>query len=214
MMYRSITALFLILASMSSWGQATVGFDLSGGSTFSTGETVTLNLVGNNWTDALGGGGVNFSFNSSVLELESVTINTSVFDLPQGACDMTTGACTTTGSGPGLVTNIGFSTFFNPSPTGTFDIASFQFLAESTGASNLGLSAGCCGLGFTDAAGNALTAGVDFSFLSQSVSVSPAVVTPVPEIDPTSVMSALTLLLGSLAVLRGGRAGRIVAHRF
>ncbi len=83
-MYRSITALFLSLASMSSWGQATVGFDLSAGSTFNTGETVTLNLVGNNWTDALGGGGVNFSFNSSVLELESVTINTSVFDLPQG----------------------------------------------------------------------------------------------------------------------------------
>ena len=89
-MYRSITALLLGLASMSSWGQATVGFDLSGGNAFSTGQTVTLNLVGNNWTDALGGGGVNFSFDSSVLELESVTINTSVFDLPQGACDMTT----------------------------------------------------------------------------------------------------------------------------
>ncbi len=215
-MYRSITALFLSLASMSSWGQATVGFDLSGGSTVTTGETVTLNLVGNNWTDALGGGGVNLSFNSSVLDLESVTINTSVFDLPQGACDMTSGVCTTTGSGPGLVTNIGFSTFLNPSPTGTFDIASFQFLVEGAvgSSSNLSLSAGCCGLGFTDPAGNALTAGVDFSFLSQSVSVSPAIVTPVPEIDPTSVMSALTLLLGSLAVLRGRRAGRIFARRF
>ena len=41
-MYRLITALFLGLASMSSWGQATVGFDLSGGSTFSTGGDTDL----------------------------------------------------------------------------------------------------------------------------------------------------------------------------
>jgi hypothetical protein len=214
-MYRSITALVLGLASLSSWSQPTVEFDLSAGSTFATGSTVTLTLVGSDFTNGLIGGGVDLQFNSAVMNLESVSVNSSVFDQTPGN-GFLPAVITNTGGVDSTATGIDFAAFFNPTPVGTFDIASFQFLVEgSVGSStNLTLSADCCGFAFTDGSFNTLTPTVDFSIGTQSVSVSAASVTSVPEIDPTSVMSALTLLLGSLAVLRGRRAGRIFARRF
>ena len=93
MWYRSpITALALTLASASAWSQ-TIGFDLTGGTTTeAAGTTFTLDLQGNGWSaaDGLEGGGVDLSYNASVLTLESVTIDTSIFDnagLPIGNCD-------------------------------------------------------------------------------------------------------------------------------
>ena len=177
-MYRSISTLFLLLASAASWGQATIGFDLSGGDTFTTGETVTLNLDGSGWTSQnLAGGGLDLVIsNSSVFTLESVTVNTSVFDVPFGNCGPS-GACASTASG---ATNIDFGAFLNPAATGTFDIASFQFLASTTGTASLDLSADCS-CNFSNAAGTQLVQGVDFNLQNANVTVAPAMVAPVPE---------------------------------
>jgi len=214
-MYRSITALFLVLTSMSSWGQPSVGFDLTG-VTFTTGSTVSLTLVGSNFTNGLLGGGVDLQFNSAVMNLESVSVISTVFDQTPGNGFIPPVVITNTGGPDSTATGVDFAAFLNSTPVGTFDIATFQFLVEGSAgsSSNLTLSADCCGFAFTDGSGTTLTAITDFSIGTQSILVSPAIVTPVPEIDPTSVMSALTLLLGSLAVLRGRGAGRIVARRF
>jgi len=206
-MYRSITALALVFASASALGQQTIGFGLPGGTdTVAVGSTFTLDLQGNNWTDALEGGGVDLSYNSSVLTLESVTIDTNVFDLPLGNCDAT-GNCAaalppSTSSGNVLVSGIDFFAFLNPAATGNFNIASFQFVADATGSTNLGLSVDCCEAPFTNAAGVTPA----FSFQADSVSVTAA--SAVPEVDPVSAMSGLTLLLGTLAVLRAAAVGR------
>jgi len=212
-MYRSITALFLVLTSMSSWGQPSVGFDLTG-VTFTTGSTVSLTLVGSNFTNGLLGGGVDLQFNSAVMDLESVSVNSSVFDQTPGN-GFSPVVITNTGGVDSTATGVDFAAFINPTPVGTFDIASFQFLVEgSVGSStNLTLSADCCGFAFTDGSFNTLTPNVDFSIGTQSVSVSAVTVTSVPEIDPTSAMSALVLLLGSLAVMRGRREARVFAPR-
>jgi hypothetical protein len=59
--------------------------------------------------------------------------------------------------------------------------------------------------GFLDSMGNMVTSGVSAAatFVDQ-ITVTPA---SAPEIDPASTVSALTLLLGSLLILRGRRAG-------
>jgi hypothetical protein len=60
--------------------------------------------------------------------------------------------------------------------------------------------------GFLDSMGNMVIAGTGAAatFVDNLTVSSP---TAAPEIDPASALSALTLLLGSLAVLRGRRAG-------
>ena len=209
-MYRSITALALTLASACAWSQ-TVGFDLPGGTTTVTdGTTFTLDLQGTGW-DADGGllaGGVDLSYNSSILTLESVTINTSVFDnagFPIGNCDPANCAAAlppTTSAGNVLVTGIDFATFFNPAATGTFDIATFQFVADATGTTNLGLSVDCCAAPFVTSTANAVTP----EFSAASVTVTAA--TAAPEINANSAISGLTLLLGTLTVLRARAARR------
>lgn len=208
-MYRSITALLLLLASAYSWGQANIEFDLSGGNTFAAGDTVSLNLVGSGWTSQdLAGGGLDFLIsNSSVFTLESATINTSVFDVPSGGC-MATGNCAVSPSG---ATSIDFGAFFNPAATGTFDIARFTFLAADTGTADLNLSADCA-CNFSNSLGAQLIQGADFNLQNATVSVTSAVAAP--EIDPSSIVTALTLLLGTLAVLRGGRGANHSAARF
>lgn len=209
-MYRSITALALAFASASAWSQ-TVGFDLTGGTATETaGATFTLDLQGNGWSasNGLEGGGVDLSYNASVLTLESVTINTSIFDnlgFPIGNCDP--GNCAaaippSTSNGNVLATGIDFFAFANPAATGDFQIASFQFVANTTGTTNLGLSVDCCAAPFTNAAGMT----PDFSFQTASVSVTSAVAAP--EIDPASAMSGLALFLGGMAVLRAALVRR------
>jgi len=197
MMHRSIPLLaLLLLASVQSWGQATIGFDLTGGSTFTVGQTVTLDLLGTGWTaQDLAGGGLDLVISdSSVFSLQSVTVDTSVFDVPFGNCSLS-GNCA---AGPSGATNIDFGTFLNSAPTGTFDIASFTFAALSTGNSDLSLSADCA-CSFSNSLGVQLIQGTDFNLQNASVSV---VATAAPEIEPSSALTALSLLLGAVAILR------------
>jgi hypothetical protein len=201
-MHRLIATLTLLLASAYSWGQATIGFDLSAGDTFTAGQTVTLDLVGNGWTaQDLAGGGLDLVVSdSSVFSLQSVTVDTSVFDVPFGNCDPS-GNCAASPSG---ATSIDFGTFLNSAPSGTFDIASFTFLALNTGTANLDFSADCA-CSFSNSLGTQLIQGVDFNLQNASVSVvSP---TAAPEIDASSSLAALTLLLGAVAILRARLPG-------
>jgi hypothetical protein len=203
-MYRSIAALTLVLTSASALSQ-TVGFDLPGGTTtVADGSTFTLDLQGSGWTNGLVAGGVDLSYNSSVLTLESVTINTNVFDnagLPIGNCDPANCAAALpagTTSGNVLVSGIDFATFFNPAATGNFEIASFQFVADKTGSTNLGLSVDCCAAPFVSTGGL-----VTPEFQAGNVSVTSATV-KAPELDPALALSGFILLLGVIAVLRAG----------
>lgn len=212
-MHRSITTLGLLLASAYSWGQANIALDLSGGNTFTAGQTVSLNLVGSGWTSQnLAGGGLDLVIsNSSVFTLESATINTSLFDfnnlVPFGNC-AAGGSCAVT---PSSATNMDFAVFNNSAPTGgPFEIASFTFLAASTGTADLNLSADCA-CNFSNSLGTQLVQGVDYILGNAAVSVTSAVAAP--EIDASSTIAALTLLFGILAVLRGGRGADHAAAR-
>jgi len=197
-MYRSIPALLLMFASTMAWAQVNqIGFDLSGGSTFSIGQAVDLTLQGTNWTtDNLEAGGVTLNFNSSVLQLTSISLvslaNGVGFDYDPG---LSPSDPNFPGDGNDQINNVtGTATqeFFAlvDTPPGDsplpFSIATFAFTVVGAGTSALSLSADP--IGFSDAAGN--TPAV--SFAADSVSV-PGVVSPVPE-PPT------LLLLGAIAI--------------
>jgi hypothetical protein len=209
-MHRLITTLVLLLTSAYSWGQATVGFGASSFTFTPAGEVETLELQGSGWnSDDLVGGGVDLTIsNTSALTLQSVTIDPTVFDLN---C-FNPGSCASSSSG---VINLQFNQLFDnpaggPGTTGAFNIAAFSFLVTNSNActtanpciTDLNLSTGCDCNAFTDSAGNSPT----FNFQDATVTVESGVVASVPEIEPASALSALALLLGSLAVLFGRRA--------
>lgn len=194
-MNRTIMAALLLCASAASWGGvASVGFDESGGSTFAPGQVFTLELEGMDFSQALDGGGIDLAFNASVLQLESVTVDEQVFDFADSD-----GTIDNTG---GTAEDVLFNAFFDPSPSGTFDIASFQFVAENAGISDLALSVSA--LNPFSSGGVQLNAGAggDFVFQSGSVSVqSQSIIPPVPE--PPTVWLLVTAALIGLAVARG-----------
>jgi hypothetical protein len=165
---------------------------------------VTLDLQGSNWTQPLDGGGLDLSFNPAVLSLQSVTVNTDVFDLsllsplPAPAVD----------NSAGTATGIDFFTLLNASPTGNFDIASLTFVTRGIGAADLNLSEDAIGLTSTDANYNvtSLVAGTDFQFQTANVTVS-NMVAPVPE-PPTYWLLIVATLVGfSVRQWKLGRTG-------
>lgn len=96
-------------------------------------NTFTVNVVGNNFLSSVYGGGVNISFDSSILNVLSVSINETVWDF--GGSGISTG---TINNSAGTVDAILVNTF---SPvTGDFEVASIQFRAVGTGSSALSLT--------------------------------------------------------------------------
>jgi hypothetical protein len=203
-MRRGILTFILLMASGgAAWAQS-VGFDLSGGSSFSTGEVVDLTVVASGFSNGLSIGGLNLQFDSSVLTLQSVSID-AAFDVSS-----TNGAFAppSIDNVSGNVTGVDFASTMPPTGS-TIDIATFQFIAAGPGTSNLSLSNDAAfGTSYFDGAYNALNPGVDFQFASSNVSVS-SMVAPVPE-PPTAVLLAAAALLGfsARAVLR--RRGRLL----
>jgi hypothetical protein len=199
-MNRYAIALLLMSAAPLAFGQ-TVGFDLTGGNAFTVGEVVDLTIDANDLPNGLTGGSLDLQFNSAVLNLQSVTFNAG-FDVFSGD---------TNGTPPvqidntaGTANGLDFFAALNPSLTGnSIDIATFQFVAEGTGTSGLTLGVDPTYGPFFDGNLDQINPGTDFNFVAgQTVSVSSGV-TAAPEINPSAAMCALSLLLGSLMVLRG-----------
>jgi hypothetical protein len=200
-----ICSIGLIGASGSALGQ-TIGFDLSGGSTFTTGEVVDLTVVANGFSNGLSIGGLDLQFNSQVLNLQSVSIN-SAFDDNSTNGGFTAPVIDNVG---GNVTGVDFAAVINTPPTGNaIDLATFQFIAEAPGTSSLALSNDSAfGTSFFDGAYNALTPGVDFQFTNSNVTVT-SMVAGVPE-PPIAWLLAGAMLIGLTArsVLRGRNSAR------
>jgi hypothetical protein len=191
-MHRCVTGLFLVAVAGSAWGQ-TLGFDLSGGDTFTPGQVFTLTLDANNFTQGLTGGGVDLQFNSAVLSLQSVAVN-SAFDVAPSSGGLPPVQIDNTA---GTATGVDFFAALNPSLTGnSIEIATFQFVADAAGASDLILSADSSFGPFYDANLNQINPGVDFNFATSSVSVA-SMVAPVPE-PPTLWLLAGAALIGLL----------------
>jgi PEP-CTERM motif len=188
-MKRIIFGLGLVAISASSWGQATIELDSPSGTTFAPNQVITLDLVGNNWTVPLDGGGVDLSFNPSVLSLQSVTVNTDVFDYGLYAP-----LEPTIDNAAGSATGIDFFTLLNNDPTGNFDVATVTFLTQGAGSANLSLGENVIGFSSTDSNFNvsSLAAGRDFIFQTAGVSVT-SMVAAVPEPSTFWLLAAASL---------------------
>jgi hypothetical protein len=91
------------------------------------GDIFTVDIVGSDFTE-LAGGTINLGFDSSMLTVDSVVVNSALFDyLPDGG-------------GPAVGNtwpDIGFDTFVNTPATGAFTIATMTLTAETEGSSSL-----------------------------------------------------------------------------
>ncbi|HFQ13575.1 MAG TPA: VPLPA-CTERM sorting domain-containing protein [Gammaproteobacteria bacterium] len=144
--------------------------------TVTTGQTFTLDLIGTEFTDIVDGGGVNLFFDSSVLVVNSITVDTSVwewFDDP-GTIDNTAGT----------VSEIQFASFIGA--TSDFAIATIEFSAIGTGISDLILTESI----LNPFASGGLPLDPPVTFLTGSVTVTAV---PLP--------AAFWLLLGGLGML-------------
>jgi hypothetical protein len=201
-MFRWLTGLFCLLVGTSAFSQINeVGFDIASDSSLNiqsgigatSGQSLVVNIVGNNWTTATVGGGVDLTFDNSLLSLQSVVIDTANFDIPYGTCDNTGGfsGCATPGaSTSGSVSQIDFGQLLDSAASGNFEIATLTFavIGQGTDATGLGLTQDS-GNPFVDTSSNTLPA----TFESASVTVSSSVVPPVPE-PPTAMLVGIALL--------------------
>lgn len=131
-------------------------------------DIFTVDIVGNGFTSNVDGGGVNFSYDSSVLNILAVSIDGSVWDF--GGTGISTG---TIDNGAGSVDGIMMNTFGNV--TGNFVVATVQFQAMGIGTSGLDLSEFLLN---PWASGGSL---LNPDFLGGSLTVSaPSAVVPVP----------------------------------
>ena len=93
------------------------------------GDTFAVNIVGNSFTE-LAGGTIDLGFDSSLLTIDSVTVNSTLFDfLPDGG-------------GPAMGDtwpNIGFDTFVDDPASGNFTIATITLTSKSSGAARLSI---------------------------------------------------------------------------
>lgn len=111
---------------------ATIGWESAPG-TINVGDSFSLKITGSGFTTNVDGGGVNFSYDSSVLNVVSVSIDEVVWDF--GGSGISTGLID---NGAGTVDGIMVNAF---SPvSGNFDVASIQFQAVGFGTSALNLT--------------------------------------------------------------------------
>jgi hypothetical protein len=135
----------LVLSGQSQ--AATVSFNTSA-QDVALGSSFTLDVLGTDFP-AIVGGGLNLSFDASVLQISSVSINTAVFDFYLG-----------NGTEEGVLNNVlgtltdtSFNTFVGAS--GDFTIMSIGFTAVGSGSSLLQLSESSIWV-FSDIMGNAI----------------------------------------------------------
>ena len=107
---------------------ATIAFDPNM-SSITLGSTFTLNIVGTGF-NGTEGGGAQFLFDPSILQVTSVTVDSNVWGVYADAG--------TTDNTSGSVTNIAVAAFTDPGAN--FTVASIEFLAVGNGTSSLILS--------------------------------------------------------------------------
>lgn len=123
----AIACLGMLFSAVSN--AASVGFNPTP-AIISVGSSFSLTLEGTGFADVLDGGGLNFSFDPSILQVNSVVIDPKWEFLPSpGTIDNIAGS----------VDHIQFNTFAN-SITGDFNIAIVNFQAIGVGTSALNLS--------------------------------------------------------------------------
>lgn len=161
---RKIVFLTLVLlsghisASTITWGTAPALIGVN--------DVFTINVIGTGFVTNVDGGGVNISYNSSVLNVLSVSINEAVWDLGVGISSGTTD--NVAGTVDGIMVNAWSAV------TGDFSVASIQMQAIGAGDSYLSLSE----YGLNPwASGGAL---INPSFVDSSISVEAASPVPVP----------------------------------
>jgi len=96
-------------------------------------DIFTIDVIGTGFTSNVDGGGINFSFDQSILNVLSVSIDESVWDF--GSTGINTG---TIDNLNGTVDEIMVNTFSNV--TGDFIVASIEVMAVGTGSSLLSLT--------------------------------------------------------------------------
>lgn len=111
---------------------ATIGWETAP-ATINVYDIFSLNITGSGFTGNVDGGGVNISYDSSILNVLSVSIDESVWDF--GGAGISGG---TIDNGAGTVNGIMVNTFSNVS--GSFDIATIQFQAIGSGTSAMALT--------------------------------------------------------------------------
>lgn len=125
---RNLIAALLLLLGNNAYA-ATISWD-SANTNVNLNDVFTLNIVGTGFANIVDGGGVNFTYDQSVLNVLSVSIDESVWDF---AVDTGT-INNSTGSVDGIMVN----TFSGV--TGDFVVASIQMQAVGSGSSLLALS--------------------------------------------------------------------------
>jgi hypothetical protein len=198
-MIRWLTASVCLLVGTSSFAQINeVGFDLASDSSLgiqssfsaTIGQSLVVNIVGNNWSASPEFAGLNLTFNSTLLSLQSAVIDAANFDFTYGNCNATGCASSTTNSG--TLDQIDFGSFFTPPVTGNFEIATLTFTALGSGNDAAGLLLSADPLNpIIDSGSNTLPV----AFGSAAVTVNSSVVPPVPE-PPTATLVGIAALLG------------------
>lgn len=131
---KSIKKLIFVISIFASGhlSAATITWD-SSTTNISTNDVFTIDVIGTNFLSNVDGGGVNFSFDSNILNVLSVSINESVWDF--GGFGISTG---TIDNENGTLDGIMVNTFADV--TGDFVIATIEIQAIATGSSLLSLS--------------------------------------------------------------------------
>jgi hypothetical protein len=125
---RALGAAALLLSSSGVVLAATVSFTPDPKDVM-VGDSFTVDIVGSNFTE-LAGGTINLGFDSSLLTIDSVAVNSVLFDfLPDG------GGPAAGNTWP----NIGFDTFVNNPATGNFTIATITLTAGGSGTASLSI---------------------------------------------------------------------------
>ncbi len=121
-----ITILFSghLSAATITWSSSTTNVNVN--------DVFTIDITGTNFLSNVDGGGVNFSYDASVLNVVSISINESVWDLGAG---ISTGIIDNiTGTVGGISVNAWSDVI------GNFSVATITFQAISSGSSDLSLS--------------------------------------------------------------------------
>jgi len=128
MNYKNLIGALALLFAIDAHS-ATIAFDPASVSA-NVGDTFTLTLRGSDFATTLDGGGLNVSFDPAVIRVNSVTVDTTVWEFVSGPG--------TTDNQNGKVQDIVFNSF--QTRTGSFPIATIEFLAFGLGTSSITLS--------------------------------------------------------------------------